>query len=247
MTRQCPLARGRCQSRSRAGTTAATPSLQQRNLRRLLSCPVSAKRTTRWYSATGDAATIAPPFSSLTTGTGSSGTVRLGHITGPAPHPIRTAKLSPVELAAHGTTDHGAGPSAPTEREETASFRTRPQDTCSRATSGHVTTPLFLIYSAAGHHPRDAGQRRRAVPASRGVPACSPADPSSLPGHRHGDGCKRTDSGRISDSREPDECSARRWKTGRRAVRSFDPYYSLTLMLELRGPDYSRSPTPRVV
>ena len=43
------------------------------------------------------------------------------------------------------------------------------------------------------------------------------------------------------------ECSARRWKTGRRAVRSFDPYYSLTLMLELRGPDYSRSPTPRVV
>lgn len=30
-------------------------------------------------------------------------------------------------------------------------------------------------------------------------------------------------------------------------MRSFDPYYSLTLMLELRGPDYSRSPTPRVV
>ena len=173
--------------------------------------------------------------------------LQLGHILGPAPHPIRTAKLSLVELAAHGTTDHGAGPSAPTEREETASFRTRPQDTCSRATSGHVTTPPFLIYSAAGHHPRNAGQRRRAVPASRGVPACSPADPSSLPGHRHGDGCKRTDSGRISDSREPDECSARRWKTGRRAVRSFDPYYSLTLMLELRGPDYSRSPTPRVV
>jgi hypothetical protein len=188
-----------------------------------------------------------PPLSSLTTGTGSSGTVRLGHINPQAPHPIRTAKLSLVELAAHGTTDHGAGPSAPTEREETASFRTRPQDTCSRATSGHVTTPLFLIYSAAGHHPRDAGQRRRAVPASRGVPACSPADPSSLPGHRHGDGCKREDSGRTFDSLGSGVCSARRWKTGRRAVRSFDPYYSLTLMLELRGPDYSRSPTPRVV
>ena len=155
-----------------------------------------------------------------------------------------------VELGRVGSPwNHGprCGASAPTEREETASFRTRPQDTCSRATSGHVTTPLFLIYSAAGHHPRDAGQRRRAVPASRGVPACSPADPSSLPGHRHGDGCKREDSGRSFDSLGSGVCSARRWKTGRRAVRSFDPYYSLTLMLELRGPDYSRSPTPRVV
>ena len=93
-----------------------------------------------------------------------------------------------------------------------------------------------MLANAVAPSQRAAGS----LPAPRLTPARSPDTGTAT-------AANVTDSGRTFDSLGSGVCSARRWKTGRRAVRSFDPYYSLTLMLELRGPDYSRSPTPRVV